>query len=197
MVRALLAGTKTQTRRVLRVQPHEDLAATVHYDRPTGGAMWGSIHGDHGVACPFGRSGDRLWVRENGWERRGASGTFEPYYYDATETESGQAYLREHAHRFRRRPSIHMPRWACRLVLEVTGVRVERLQGISFTDAKAEGFEPRYDLTELEEVHRDAARDWYMDLWDSLNAKRGYSWSLNPWVWVVEFRRVEQVKAAA
>jgi len=64
MVRAILEGRKTKTRRVLRPQPHEKLADTVHYDRATGGAMWASFHGDHGVFCPYGIPGDRLWVRE-------------------------------------------------------------------------------------------------------------------------------------
>lgn len=87
-------------------------------------------------------------------------------------------------------PSIHMPRWACRLVLEVASVRVERLQEISEEDARAEGADPydwQYDNGEGPESYREAFRC----LWDSINASRGYGWERNPWVWVVEFKRVE------
>src|SRR5690606_25280581 len=80
------------------------------------------------------------------------------------------------------RPSIHMPRWASRLTLEVTGIRVERLQNITPADARAEGH-PHVPGTERypQGVHDEAARDWFMDLWDDINAKRGHSWESNPW----------------
>src|SRR3990167_10572319 len=147
MVRAILEGRKCQTRRVVKFPPapmklgtwepttiggpgtYLDKACT----KPAGPAvtvMWHTRNGAT-VGCPYGHAGDRLWVRENGWQRIGASGSFDPYYFDASMTEAEIAYLREHAFRFRRRPSIHMPRRFCRLVLEVTAVRVERLQEIS------------------------------------------------------------------
>jgi hypothetical protein len=82
------------------------------------------------------------------------------------------------------RPSIHMPRWASRLTLEITEVRVERLQEMTDTDGMREGWQCGADLDYL-------PRLWYRDLWDSLNAKRGHGWDKNPWVWVVSFRRAD------
>ena len=80
------------------------------------------------------------------------------------------------------RPSIFMPRWASRILLEITGVRVERVQDIALNDAKAEGVDMYSAQFPVE----------FKGLWDSLNAKRGYGWDVNPWVWVVEFKRVEE-----
>jgi len=197
---------KTQTRRVLRPQPHEKLADTVHYDRATGGAMWASIRGDHGVACPYGRPGDRLWVREtyaiievDGTHVSIARAERMPAGKTLADTDGGlkiiqvdretAAWAAKRVDCERWKPAIFMPRWACRLVLEVTAVRVERLQDISEIDARAEGFLELPFLTDDPAVHRDAARDWYMDLWDSLNAARGFDWKMNPWVWAVSFRR--------
>jgi hypothetical protein len=85
------------------------------------------------------------------------------------------------------RPSIHMPRWASRLTLAVTSVRVERVQEITEADARAEGIEPqRSDYS-----GEDSNSLQFRDLWDSINAARGYGWAVNPWVWVVEFERVQ------
>lgn len=181
MVRAILQSQKQQTRRMLRPQPHEDLADTVHYDRATGGAMWASIRGDHGVACPYGKPGDRLWVRETWREDRQShedpdrEGDLYGYLHRADPDEKDSK-------RHPWRPSIFMPRAACRLVLEVTGVRVERLQAITEPDAIAEGC---FALGDSD----CTARRQYEILWDSLNAKRGFGWASNPWVWVIEFRR--------
>lgn len=192
MVRAILQSQKQQTRRVLRDQNPVDLGACMygaHLSRR-------AVH-DHGklvgtrlapVHCPYGVPGDRLWVRENGWERpertprmmREGADTWSPYYFDAdglTDTDQDQFK----AWGFKRRPSIHMPRWACRMVLEVTGVRVERLQDISHDDACAEGIENTRG-------GKAACVARYRQLWDSLNADRGYGWANNPFVWVVSFR---------
>jgi hypothetical protein len=86
------------------------------------------------------------------------------------------------------RPSIFLPRWASRITLEITGVRVERLQHITAEDCRAEGHPQRPEFSQ--EAQDDAARDWYMDLWISLNWKA--SWDANPWVWVIEFKRMER-----
>src|SRR6185436_13085260 len=92
------------------------------------------------------------------------------------------------------KPSMFMPRWASRITLEVTRVRVQRVQEIGEDDARAEGF-PTYTATGNGQSGEPVGaafidgREWYVKLWDSLNAKRGYGWAANPWVWVIEFRR--------
>jgi hypothetical protein len=131
--------------------------------------------------------GDALWVRENGWERpertpkmmREGADTWEPYYFDA-DGLSAQESEDFKAWGFRRRPSIHMPRSASRITLEVTSVQVERLQDISDEDAQAEGV--------VWEQGQTAANVFEM-LWESINGAG--SWDANPWVWVVEFKRVQ------
>ena len=91
------------------------------------------------------------------------------------------------------KPSIHMPRWASRLTLEVKEVRVERLQEISQEDAQREGLRGPLIDPELDSIVNQigvAPKESFSDLWDSINAKRGHGWETNPWVWVVEFERV-------
>lgn len=192
MVRALLAGTKTQTRRAMKPQPSEDFSvlavewySPVFVDRRgeerEGADIFGVYGDEEGYKCPYGAPGDRLWVRESGWERpertprmlREGADTWARYYYDADahDVES----LKEWG--FKRRPSIHMPRWASRLTLEITGVRVEQLQDISATDAWAEGIPHSPDVNPLHE---------YEELWNAINGKG--AWNENPWVWVIEFR---------
>jgi hypothetical protein len=195
MVRALLAGTKTQTRRVLKPMPPPGAASFGTYynpdPRPHYWAFDGDALMDFAVRCPYGEPGDRLWVRENGWERperspkmmREGADTWAPYYFDADGISDCEANdLR--AWGFKRRPSIHMPRWASRILLEVTGVRVERLKDISADDCFAEGIELRIETP---------AKTQYMRLWEQINGAA--SWSANPWVWVVEFKRVEPTHA--
>lgn len=88
----------------------------------------------------------------------------------------------------RSRPSIFMPRAASRITLEIIAVRVERLHDISEADAAAEGWTRQPERSNDPEVHQDAARDWYSDLWEQINGAG--SWALNPWVWVIEFKRI-------
>jgi hypothetical protein len=167
MVRALLADRKTQTRRVLKPQ--------------TSGHL-GMVN-----TCPYGQPGDRLWVREGhyftnvrGCEREGQV-IYAADHPDAKRPPMGVGHPW--------RPPIHLPRWACRLVLEIVAVRVERLQDISASDCYAEGCERPKDVRVGSDVcERDNARGWYRDLWDRLNTKTA-PWASNPWVWVVEFRR--------
>lgn len=165
MVRAILAGTKTQTRRALRVQPDDKLHHGVHYDRATGGAMWGSIRGDHGIACPYGLPGDGLWVRET-W-RWVCPDDPDVALYRADGHAASTLPLG-----FKWKPSIFMPRVASRITLEVVSVRVERVQEISREDEIAESVSPG---------------EFYDKLWDSINIKR-CPWASNPWVWVVTFK---------
>lgn len=155
MVKAILSGTKTQTRRIVKPQQF-----------PLGTC----------VACPYGTVGDRLWVRET-WLQVPAGIAFR--------ADGGDHYGA--GGKLKWRPSIFMPRAASRITLEVTGVRVERLQGISEDDAEAEGVaaEPHNGSC----VDRRCFVKAYASLWDSLNAKRS-PWSSNPWVWVLSFRRI-------
>lgn len=213
MVRAILEGRKTQTRRVV---PTMVTLGRVEYpgrrDR-NGYSQVNWLDTPEGVAaavreCPYGAPGDRLWVRENGWERpalsardlRDGADTWPPYEYDAEPLMSWEdGELKRLG--WRRRPSIHMPRWASRITLEIESVRVERLQEISEADAKAEGvldwaaeLARRPGVT-ASCIDRMALRYGsgslaygYAAMWDEIHGPG--SWDANPWVWVVEFRRL-------
>ncbi|MER1063004.1 hypothetical protein AAA605_12405 [Pseudomonas aeruginosa] len=228
MVRAIIEGRKTVTRRVMKYQPHEDASVTVgnynvtvvdrHGEQQPGpeafGAWWSD--GERGCICPHGQPGDRLWVRET-WtdvnlcgapalayradedirdlmeepgflDDRGAFNyddpRVKPYPFACWYADLDQA---------RWRPSIHMPRWASRILLEITAVRVERLQDISEEQALAEGVrgEPcdhaRQACADIG-CWGDTAKGAFGFLWESLNGEG--SWAENPLVWVVEFKRV-------
>jgi hypothetical protein len=226
MVRALLDDSKTQTRRVVRKQFGPDaIPAEVPATSPEGwqvsghsGRWWDDVGGcdADAVNCPFGVPGDRLWVRET-WaiECLGRIGTSKGYdcsyeleyradgatrEFDCPPGTDDSAYLRAYD-RMRGDwwPSIHMPRWASRITLEVTGVRVERLQDISETDSAAEGVESLRNEGEYWKHYLEStascdaliclsARESFRTLWDSL-ASPGADWQASPWVWVVEFKR--------
>jgi len=212
MVRALLAGTKTQTRRVLKVQPVDVLPM----EGDKAGIQWvGLMERDPAKGlifhCRLGQPGDRLWVRENGWERpersprdmREGADTWPPYEYDAAPVSTLSVEDLK-AWKWKRRPSIHMPRWASRITLEVVAVRVERLQDISEADAQAEGVErigaqfadfqnsgPNFYTVDLGggfSFNQPTAKECYAALWDQINGPG--SWEANPWVWVVESKRI-------
>jgi hypothetical protein len=173
MVRALLDGSKTQTRRVIKSAGVADAQAL----------------GPKAACCPY-AEGQKLWVRET-WAQ---PTTLDPgptfYRADYPEAVHGKYENLPPADAITWRPSIHMPRALSRITLEVTCVSVERLQSISEADAYAEGtFAGVYEYDNGEGT--ETARESYQFLWDSLNAARGYGWDVNPWVWVVEFRRVE------
>jgi len=189
MVRAVLAGTKTQTRRVAKVNDHDCKPGFI---TPNAGFVPRRVQ-DHAVYCPYGQPGDRLWVRET-WAAPHAYDHLPPrlvprdarIHYAASEERGGLLW----------RPSIHMPRWASRLTLEITEVRVERLNEISEEDAKAEGIAYQDDAKEIGRgrlshdgsVLYDTAREAFVKLWESINGPG--SWDANPWVWVVSFRRL-------
>lgn len=215
MVRALLAGRKTQTRRVVKPGMYiwegqsEDDCEHIYQHDPRFGEKCAKL-----VPCPYGAPGDRLWVRETWRTEELADGTdgvrFPDGAFCACENtpEVGDAWGSQHSAKSARRgtvwrPSIHMPRWASRITLEVTGVRVERLQDISEEDARAEGAQvvPFYpdDGFPLSDgwthvgddgkcVLYTSARDSFRSLWESINGAD--SWAENPWVWVVSFKRV-------
>ncbi|WP_233671460.1 hypothetical protein [Luteimonas cellulosilyticus] len=216
MVRAILDGCKTQTRRVVKLPEGFDFTAGrgESSDNPAnwGGededGMWWALAAGDGVdqvlPCPLGQPGDRLWVREN-WlpgyshDPDHEGGPRVSVIYNADKSERNvQAPSYELAEKWDRefsddgdappplRPSIHMPRWASRLVLEVTDVRVERLQAISAADCLAEGAVgghgaiPNY-------AYNATPREHFEHIWTST----GCDWAANPWVWVVGFRIAE------
>lgn len=222
MVRALLNDAKMQTRRVMNPQPvpHRLHSFGIGVDAcigPLGGLTFeGEAPGTYRCLggdtlwerCPFGVVGDRLWVRE--------SAVIAPPNFSDDPTEGildvqGKRRLVQYiatdpdmdaARDFKLKvtPSIFMPRWASRIMLELTDVRAERVQSISENDAIAEGIQRGdgtpyfvgFDLHKIKGTRKvyGTARDAYRSLWDSLNAKRGYSWDANPWVWALTFRRV-------
>jgi len=235
MVRAVLDGRKTQTRRIIQ-SPAKNMQANgqkvIDYREP--GDKW---YGEHVFSmrnhsgtwcdytkeqflakCPFGAVGDRLWVRESFYEHgRWQGGGYDPedsYFvsdkqvlYPADGIKRPTERKREDF--WRSRPSIHMPRWASRITLEITGVRVERLQDISEIDAKAEGLAEitkdgslfKFGISDRDGYPGTDDRGWpwhewerspisaYSKLWQSIYGAD--SWQANPWVWVIEFKRVE------
>jgi hypothetical protein len=219
MVRATLEGRKTQTRRTrgleeINKNPDEWILSIVN-------KFFVFIRNGKTISfsCPYGQVGDRLWVRETyGLTVKGWSG----YYYKADSTNSG-IYTR-----IKWRSPMHMPRLASRITLEITALRVERLQEISEADAIKEGIEflftqgecnttvgikgtqqkehgyrnylwhgnhdaPTKLIEEWEYQYSscDLGKDSFSSLWHLLNAKRGYGWDKNPWVWVIEFRKIK------
>lgn len=173
MVRALLDGRKTMTRR-LAWQPRREIKKGVGiYGCPA--SPWQKVE-----------PGDRLWVREcwAGYIEKMDGTTGVPWaHYRATDENDFLPGMKW-------KPSIHMPRWASRLTLVVTSTKIERLQDISEADAKAEGWTPRPEVSADPEVHRDAARDWFSDLWTDLHGVE--SWRSNPEVVALSFKVVRQ-----
>jgi hypothetical protein len=196
MVRAILEGRKTQTRRVVNPQPVGRILPVPSYSgdrgieiafgpdnrRPDGGPRyWPS---------PYGWTRDRLWVRE-AWRADAYAPDETIYLADA---DALTRELLRGAVPFK--PSIHMPRKRCRLVLDVVDVRVERLQKISEEDARAEGCE--YAIAgHGTDGPIKTYRTGYVRLWQEINAARGFGWETDPWVWVVEFKIAEALKEAA
>lgn len=224
MVLALLNGTKTQTRRIVKPQPmeedgqiyggkifgpemYEPATCDKHGELVPGPEIFGiyTEDGDWGVKFPYGQPGERLWVRETWAIHPKDEKVVSNCAFRADGDFIGCAKWA---------PSIHMPRWASRIDLEITGVRAERLQDISEADAAAEGIAPNWigsDLTGwIPEEHGYLPHDtddegrvpgvdiyddcWtakrcYQRLWESLNGAG--SWDVNPWVWVVAFERIK------
>ncbi len=199
MVRAILDGRKTQTRRLMKVQPKQH--DHKNYDAPwackspnyynTHEADWACRYCGEGIGmdgrsvyrCPFGQVGDRMWVRET----FGDCGNRLVYRADTEDGAASQVKCWV--------PSIHMPREACRILLEITAVRVERLNDISQEDARAEGVKPAGDmLPDYPDTFLTPKGDFaiakvaFQRLWQSIYGEE--SWAANPWVWVIEFRRM-------
>lgn len=201
MVRALLAGTKTQTRRV--VKPWEPRLMNLRRPVPDDVSYLPDFT-CYRSTCPYGAPGDRLWVRETWMDLQGTgvevrTGDRSRYAFAADTPPGSYGDEQRKSYGLKWKPSIHMPRAACRLVLEITGVRVERLMAISEEDARAEGI----DLDPGEGgvfwvrglgfgCAADTAAGSFCRLWESINGDG--SWTANPWVWVVEFRRLETAR---
>lgn len=179
MVKAILDNKKTQTRRVIKPQPHM-LHGVLRWSRGEYDINWKHLNKSLiGSICPYGRAGDRLWVRETCDYIFGSEGDYILYKANDDDLKHFRE-LRKAGIKVTWKPSIHMPRWASRITLEITEVRAERLQEITNSDIKKEGFYPFPSWPEQ-------MIDVY---WDKLYAKRGYHWESNPWVWVISFKRV-------
>jgi hypothetical protein len=200
MVRAILDGRKTQTRRTLKVQPptdgHQLLNVMDSTDRrQIGKSHWAVLNAKKTLvieghkrffSCPYGKPGDQLWVREaHAFVPQTAYRCSTGIYQQLNPNDNYEACVyRENFDRSRSfswRPSIHMPRWASRITLEITSVRVQRLQDISEDDSMAEGIPFEGD--------QPSPRDNFSALWESIIGTG--SWDANPWVWVIEFKRVD------
>ncbi|HCM9667469.1 TPA: hypothetical protein QHS54_002692 [Enterobacter roggenkampii] len=221
MVRAILDGRKTQTRRVMKVQPSDgfhpthngyDLDLNAHwytpgvvdkngYLQPAKKDVFGVADENEGYTCPFGAVGDRIWVRE-AFQGPLVSEEFLEEYRAYPEKFENPEYCEYAADggprpeycdlddnlRHGWRPSIHMPRWASRLTLEITSVRVERLRDLSEDDAKSEGITPPSGGVLPGWEYRINFRELWMSIYGSDN------WEANPWVWVIEFKVVPNVQ---
>jgi len=192
MVRALLAGTKTQTRRIAKPVKHPDLGNL--YDA---GALVLEQEPQHVIdrACPYGQPGDRLWVRESFWGCDAPGWGDQPcvvYDDEWHGKEYRPAEIRPWARKFGRIPSIHMPRDCSRVTLEITAVGVVRLNDISQADAMAEGVWTAGAAKESGILDRSPGGGVlnhvgaFRNLWEEINGAD--AWQANPWVWVVEFR---------
>ena len=216
MVRALLAGTKTQTRRIMKPQPHEDrlFSGGWAFTSKRDGSTTSVCHPLIAMQCPYGEPGDRLWVRESFrpiYPQQASYNGGNPIGYDHREGYQLGYRLGDSINPPKWKPSIHMPRNACRIVLEIVSVRVERLQDISESDAIAEGIErigseylkaghtifaegPNFYTVPVDggNINRPTAIEVYSALWEWINGPG--SWDANPWVWVIEFKRIESAK---
>ena len=170
MVRAILDGRKTQTRRPVKF-PILDRNLGCEL---AGNELAGELAAGNYLNSAFGKPGHRIWVRET-WTRESIDAEDGSYSPDYRATANGQPLDG------RWTPAIHMPRWASRILLEITDVRVERLRSMSQDDARAEGVIAASGPMEAGLAFRE--------LWDSIYGEE--SWKANPWVWVIEFKRVE------
>lgn len=216
MVRAILDGRKTQTRRVVKPQigtdpcdkfVHVEVTVTdgwyYWWDYICGPGSYDVDQAYHHIKCPYGEPGDHLYVRET-WCPQAFNGVDGYVGYRADRKvfvkstyggmhEAARHLLDTQDSPIKWKPSIHMPRWASRITLEITDVRVERVQDISGQDAFWEGcnvYNPADDRIDHIGHHPSYSIGEFKSLWNSTNEKRGYGWDVNPWVWVIEFKRL-------
>jgi len=190
----ILDGRKTMTRRVIKPQSDTlQFQQIINFENKAI-AQFREVRFNNpiDIACPYGQVGDRLWVRET-WAAQFIYDDYSPrdipkdsVIFYKTHDRLKLEIAKEHRDLGKWRPSIHMPRWASRITLEITDIRVERVQEISDKDCITEGCP--HALVMLPTV---PMQEWYKHLWDSINAKRGYSWEANPWVWIISFNSIE------
>lgn len=202
MVRAILEDRKTQTQRVVKPQPTVALyQGTVPTFCSTGFPLDSRGYSREQLTrfCPYGKPGDRLWVRENFWERpyrtpkmmREGADTWPKVIYDADEDAGTREQWKEWE--WKRKPSIFMFRHLSRITLAITNIRVERLQEISGKDAVAEGVGNRLMQEQFADsiIAQEVAAKEFAQGWNKINGKRkGCDWNSNPWVWIVEFKKL-------
>jgi hypothetical protein len=188
MIKAILEGRKTITRRILNPQPSD----YGFFNEP----LW--LCGSNGVwcdgygwqrKCPYGQIGDKLYVRETFCNADIKLDTCDKLCFKASVRGCRHANYEKSWPSWK--PSIFMPKTVARIFLEITNIRVERVQDITEEDSIKEGV----DFVSMKSVPRQATmsrKSDFKQLWDSINSKRGYSWESNPWVWVIEFKRVEE-----
>lgn len=210
MVSAILEGRKTQTRRVIKPQPASQIFLKY--------GCWASAWVEGEYICPYGTIGERLWVRET-WAQiykhpdcvgdepcdfKKCRGCYIEYKADTNNPCPGEWDIdaaREDEDVPRWQPSIHMPRWASRITLEIVNLRVERLQEITEKDAIEEGIRlfnlgdfNGYASNPQNKSFYGYAKEAFKNLWNSIYVKRGFGWDTNPWVWVIEFKQLSTIK---
>lgn len=222
MVKAVLEDRKTHTRRPIKINPQEERSIDIgngevlnlprlekperiNFNEYTGEweAIWpypGTFGARQIIKCPYGKVGSKLWVRETWCEVTGPplENKRDGICYKAS-CDKDQLKI----HNGLWKPSIHMPRWASRITLEITDIRVERIRDISTEDCLREGIE-KWAFEDdfaygINGGHIDNGRKSghatptgaFLSLWDGIYFKKGYGWDANPWVWVIEFRRIK------
>ena len=187
MVQAILEGRKTHTRRIVNPQPEgKTLQSNLDgkwLSKKFNGLLLPKIE-DLQIHCPYGQVGDRLWVRET-WSTHACFDDISPKYIT---TCSIHYWADNKVKTGKKRASIHMPRLASRILLEITDVRIERLKDISKEDAKAEGFDYSTHPSAIEMGFAIGAKTNFRHAWQKIHGAD--SWNENPWVWVIEFRVV-------
>lgn len=210
-VRSILDGTKTMTRRIMKPQPSEAFSGEVGIFHPTkiardgeeypGDPIFGASSNDEGYRFPYGAPGDHLWVKEVwrlvGWDDDYAEIEYSDGIRHRVEAGDDHDVFIENATRnyptgydedlslVPNKSPLFMSRWASRLTLEITGVKIERVQDISDADAIAEGVSPA-------DAEIQGGKSIFHERWNAINGKKpGCSWADNPWAWVVSFKKVE------
>ena len=195
LVRAILDGKKTETRRIAK-QIHDGNEYCV--TTPCGNCADSDMCSDapyFGMElCPYGKVGDLLWVRETWCEvedyeldyEQNITREYKVAMYKANYLKNGGT-----APKLKWKPSIHMPKKYCRLRLEITDIGVERIQDITNPSIEAEGIVPNLEqINRMNGDYSQARRVAWIELWDKINAKRGFPWADSPWVWVIKFKVV-------